>query len=249
MDPVRHKNDGLWGADCLEFDTLGSTNNWMLRNLAACRHGDVVQAVRQTAGRGRFNRPWAAPEGRALTLSIALFPSASLPLLPTLVGQAAAVAVRSTLAEFGVPARLKWPNDVLAGGLKCAGILTQLHGDRIVCGIGVNVNQPGFPDELREIATSLRIVAGREFEKEELLEASLGAIGEYGELLREEGRDPILRLFTQSSSWVHGRSVIVDSAGAAIAGTTCGLDESGFLWVRADDGRRHLIRAGGVRAR
>ena len=211
--------------------------------------GTVVVAGEQTAGQGRMGRQWHSEKGGGLYFSAVMAlpcPPEQLPVVTLALGLAAQDAIQRVT---GAACDLKWPNDVLAGGLKCAGILTQLHGDRIVCGIGVNVNQPGFPDELREIATSLRIVAGREFEKEELLEASLGAIGEYGELLREEGRDPILRLFTQSSSWVHGRSVIVDSAGAAIAGTTCGLDESGFLWIRADDGRRHLIRAGGVRAR
>jgi BirA family biotin operon repressor/biotin-[acetyl-CoA-carboxylase] ligase len=58
-----------------------------------------------------------------------------------------------------------------------------------------------------------------------------------------------LRLFAQSSSYVYGRSVVVDSAEAVVTGTTDGLDESGFLWIRTDEGRRHLIRAGGVRPR
>jgi BirA family biotin operon repressor/biotin-[acetyl-CoA-carboxylase] ligase len=149
----------------------------------------------------------------------------------------------------GIGCDLRWPNDLLLGERKCGGILVQLHGNRIVSGIGININQVKFPPELVEIATSLRTHTGQKIPKDKLLLTILAEIADYCGLLEKKGRDSILRLFAESSSYVYGRSVVVDSAEAVVAGTTDGLDESGFLWIRADDGRRHLIRAGGVRPR
>ena len=211
--------------------------------------GSVVVAESQTAGQGRMGRQWHSEKGAGLYFSAVIAlpcPAEHVPVITLALGLAAQDAIQQVT---GIGCDLRWPNDLLLSERKCGGILVQLHGDRIVSGIGVNVNQEGFPSELIDIATSLRAHTGQKIPKEKLLLTILAEIANYCGLLEKEGRDSILRLFAQSSSYVYGRSVVVDSAEAVVAGTTDGLDESGFLWIRADDGRRRLIRAGGVRPR
>ena len=209
--------------------------------------GTVVVAEEQTAGQGRMGRPWHSKPGAGLYLS-AVLTSPGAPADTPVITLALGLAVQEAVARVaGVSGDLRWPNDLLIGERKCAGILVELHGDKVIAGIGVNVNHRRFPAELAEIATSLRLATGREIAREELLAALLEGITAYHELLTESGRDAILRLFAQASSYVSGRRVTIDTAEAALTGTTDGLDESGFLWLRTPDHRRHRIRAGGLR--
>jgi BirA family biotin operon repressor/biotin-[acetyl-CoA-carboxylase] ligase len=117
----------------------------------------------------------------------------------------------------------------------------------VIAGIGINVNHTAFPQELTNTATSLRIATGREHSREELLLNLVDCIDVHCDILAKKGREAILMLFSEHSSFVRGRRVVVDQGGASIEGTTEGLDESGFLIVRKPDGRRSLILAGGVR--
>lgn len=119
----------------------GSTNADLLEAArAGAAEGLVLVAEEQTAGRGRLGRTWSAPAGAALTFSVLLRPAGVPPTrlgwLPLLTGVAVAAAVR---AETGVPASLKWPNDVLVGERKLAGILAEAHSDAVVVGVGLNV--------------------------------------------------------------------------------------------------------------
>jgi BirA family biotin operon repressor/biotin-[acetyl-CoA-carboxylase] ligase len=139
---------------------------------------------------------------------------------------------------------LRWPNDVMLNGKKVAGILVQLANDKAVAGIGVNVNHTEFPPELEREATSLRIEGGGALDCDMLLDALLPAVDHFTQF----DQPTILRLFTHASSYAIGRRVTVQQPGGAIAGVTRGLDDSGFLIVRRDDGTDTLIVAGGVRA-
>jgi BirA family biotin operon repressor/biotin-[acetyl-CoA-carboxylase] ligase len=125
---------------------------------------------------------------------------------------------------------------------KVAGILVQLSGNHAIAGIGINVNHPALPSDLE--ATSLRIHAGREFPREEIVIALLRAIPSFA----AEDSETILRLFTHASSYVAGRRVFVQQPEGILEGTTAGLDPAGYLIVRKDDGTDTLILAGGVRA-
>jgi BirA family transcriptional regulator, biotin operon repressor / biotin---[acetyl-CoA-carboxylase] ligase len=209
--------------------------------------GTVVVADEQTSGQGRLGRRWQSEPGAGLYLSAVMaLPchGESAPVITLALG----LAVQETLQHLtGASCDLRWPNDVLIGGRKCVGILVQLHGNRVIAGIGVNVNQSAFPEELSSIATSLQIETGQKWSRQALLDALLETIDSYSSLLRDSGTSAILRLFTQASSYVSGRKVDVDNAEQSLSGVTDGLDESGFLWVRSSDGRRHLIRAGGIR--
>lgn len=214
---------------------------------AGCASGTVVGADEQTAGQGRFGRVWHSDRDSGLYLSIVLrlaLPPESLPVVTFALGLAAVEAIQTAA---GIACDLRWPNDVLIGERKCAGILTQLHGAAIVAGIGINVNQASFPTDIARIATSLRIASGHEHSREALLVALLDDIDRHCEILAEQGPDAIFDLFTQTSSYVSGRRVTVDLAEGSVTGITAGLTESGFLRLRRDDGAEEIIVAGGVR--
>jgi BirA family biotin operon repressor/biotin-[acetyl-CoA-carboxylase] ligase len=212
-----------------------------------CATGTVVGADEQTAGHGRYGRIWHSEAESGLYISEVLrlqVPQEDLPVVTLALGLAVTEAI---LSATGIACDLRWPNDVMAAGKKCCGILVQLHDDAIIAGIGINVNQTAFPEELKPLATSLRIVSGMRHSREVLLEKLLESIDSFLETLVVDGKDAILRMFSEASSYVRGRLVVVDQGGAPVEGTTEGLDASGFLILRKTNGQRTLILAGGVR--
>jgi len=202
--------------------------------------GTVVVADEQTSGQGRLGRSWHSEKGSGLYFSIVLGSPEATPLITLSLGLAAQEAIQNVA---GIGCDLRWPNDVLIGERKCAGILVERRGKMVIAGIGVNVNHASFPPEIADTATSLRIATGREHDKEALLTRLLESIDAFTKLLADEGPDAILRLFTEASSYVRGRRVVVDG----VTGATDGLDSKGFLWLREDSGARRRILAGGVR--
>jgi BirA family biotin operon repressor/biotin-[acetyl-CoA-carboxylase] ligase len=209
--------------------------------------GTVVGAERQTAGQGRHGRHWHSEAGLGLYFSLILrvpLPPDQLPVVTMALGLAAAEAITQCTS---LAVDLRWPNDVLAGGRKLCGILVQQQQDALICGIGINVNHEAFPDDIAPIATSLRITAGREFSRENLFVELMHAIDRHMDILRNQGKEAILKLFAQASSYVSGRRVVVEQGDTVLRGSTAGLDENGFLILQEDNGRRTLILAGGVR--
>ena len=130
---------------------------------------------------------------------------------------------------------------------KVAGILVQLADSVAIAGIGVNVNHGAFPPELAVQAASLRQATGATQSREDLLIALLPAIDSFTKMLVEGGPRPVLDMFTRRSSYARGRRVRVEQPGGVLEGVTAGLNPSGFLILRADDGSESLILAGGVR--
>jgi BirA family biotin operon repressor/biotin-[acetyl-CoA-carboxylase] ligase len=205
---------------------------------AGCPLGTVVIAGEQTAGQGRHGHSWHSEAGAGLYCSLVLAPA---PVLTLALGLATANAIA---AATGVTCDLRWPNDVMLAGKKVAGILVQLVDGRAIAGVGINLNQTTFPEDLADVATSLKTYTGRNACATDLLIALLRAVDNF----TTEDQDSILRLFTHASSYAAGRRVTVHQPGGVIEGTTAGLDPSGFLIVRKDDGTDTLILAGGVRA-
>jgi BirA family transcriptional regulator, biotin operon repressor / biotin---[acetyl-CoA-carboxylase] ligase len=198
----------------------------------------VVLADEQTAGQGRHGRTWHSEPGNGIYFSTVLNPT---PLLTLALGLAAQHAI---VESTGLVCDLRWPNDLMLANRKVAGILVQLVDGRAIAGIGINVNHTAFPLELAAEATSLRAQAGRLLDREDILLALLPAIDSF----TAEPPEHILRLFTHASSYAVGRRVTVDLPEGRIEGATAGLDPSGYLMVRKDDGTVTLIVAGGVRA-
>jgi BirA family biotin operon repressor/biotin-[acetyl-CoA-carboxylase] ligase len=201
----------------------------------------IVVADEQTAGQGRHGHAWHSEPGAGIYCSMVLPPT---PMLTLALGLATAEAI-STVA--GIACDLRWPNDVMLGSRKLAGILVQLVDGAAIAGIGINVGHRRFPPELETEATSLALAwTGSQPlpSREEILLALVRAVDEF----TSQDAPTILRLFTHASSYASGRRVVVNLPDGTIAGATCGLDDAGFLRVRKDDGTVTLVLAGGVRA-
>lgn len=238
------------------FPTIGSTNSHAMREgEAGAPDGSVYFADEQTDGRGRGAHTWISPAGRGLYVSVLLRPQiapADILWLSLAAGLAAQAAVR---AVTSLEADLRWPNDLLLGRRKFCGILTELNAEvtrvrHAVVGIGINVQQPHFPDELSALATSLAIETGRDWPRQELLIALLQSLDREVAALTsssdlQRATHGIRERLEAGSSWVRGKRVSVED-GTGFAGTTEGLDARGFLRVRTADGVRTVL-SGGVR--
>jgi len=238
-----------WRQPVSYFATLDSTMLEAARLAeAGCAHGTVVIADEQTAGQGRHGRRWHSEPGAGLYASIVLRPDLrpdSLPVLTLALGLAAADAIAGT---SGLKCDLRWPNDVMLEGRKVAGILVQLLDSVAIAGIGINVNHVAFPTEIAGEATSLKIVSNRLYSREQLLVRLLEAVERNcGVLAGEDGRQKILMMFSRRSSYARNKRVTVEQGHSRVEGTTAGLDPSGFLILRKDDGTEDLVLAGGVR--
>jgi BirA family transcriptional regulator, biotin operon repressor / biotin---[acetyl-CoA-carboxylase] ligase len=259
---------GLWQAVEV-VDRTGSTNADLLaRALDGAPEGMVLAAEEQSAGRGRMGRAWVSPPRAALTFSLLVRPAAVPPArrgwLPLLAGVAAATAVT---AVTGVQTRLKWPNDVLTGPAKLAGILAEAAGDAVVVGVGLNVStEPGElpPDGPGALAaTSLRIAASAAPEvaasaapaiaapeREPLLIAILGGFERWYQAWCRAGGDPDrcgLRAGYTELSGTIGRHVRAElPGGQVLSGLAVGVDPDGRLLVRVSSGTVVPVAAGDV---
>jgi BirA family biotin operon repressor/biotin-[acetyl-CoA-carboxylase] ligase len=196
--------------------------------------GTAVVADTQTQGRGRRGRVWLDTPGESLLLSVVLRTSLPLARLPTL-SIAAGVAVAEALIECGVDVRLKWPNDVVVGGRKIAGVLLERHGDAVILGLGVNVAQTSVRSQLAAQATSVAIEGGRA-DRDAVLVAVLAAVTRWRARLEREGFEPVRARWTALASML-GRRVTAD----AVAGTAIGLDDDGALLVETEAGATRVL--------
>jgi BirA family biotin operon repressor/biotin-[acetyl-CoA-carboxylase] ligase len=228
---------------------IGSTNSEAMNAAAeGAPEGSVFLAEEQLAGRGRGAHSWHSARSEGIYCSVVLrppIPPSDALLLSLAAGLAAGAAVSEVMQ---IHVDLKWPNDLLVGGKKFCGILTEMNSEAtrvryLVVGIGINVNQAKFPSELRPIATSLRIETGTEWSRVELCAALLKSLDREYRALRNEGaaaRGAVLKRFEDNSSSVRGRKVQIEENGG-IEGVTEGLDARGFLQVRTADGLRTVL--------
>ena len=153
------------------YEHVGSTPSTQLLLAPDAPEGALVVAEEQTAGRGRLGRSWFAPAGTSLLCSLQLRPDTPTERLPELTGVAARACADAIAALTGLEPALKFPNDVLVGGRKVAGILAEARDGRVVLGVGINVNLPvdGLPEDVDRPATSLLVETGRELDRAELL--------------------------------------------------------------------------------
>ncbi len=215
-------------------------------------HGAVVLAEEQSAGRGRAGRKWISEKSSGISCSLLLrpaIPTSHAPLLTLVAGLAARDAAAEDLANAP---DIRWPNDLLVRGKKFCGILTEMRAepDRMhyaVVGIGMNVNQTKMPAEISDIATSLRIETGKVHSRLELLVRLLRHFDRYYNQFLAEGSAPIIRRFSQVSSYAQGKRVRITTATESYTGSTAGLEPSGVLRVARDDGRGiELVLSGDV---
>jgi BirA family biotin operon repressor/biotin-[acetyl-CoA-carboxylase] ligase len=241
---------GTWPAPIEHHETLGSTND-RLRELADedAPEWTVVVADRQTTGRGRAGRVWASPVGN-LYLSVLLRPRLPVDRV-TLLPLVAGLAVAEAVSAFGVNARIKWPNDVLVGGRKLAGVLaeaTSVGGavELLVLGVGVNVagQLELLPPEIRSRSTSLAEQTQRPEDPIALAAKVLERLGVwYHALARDAGQRMLSEWRRRSVAW-WGRRVQVQVGSSSLRGIARGLDARGALEVETEDGTIRRVVSG-----
>jgi BirA family transcriptional regulator, biotin operon repressor / biotin---[acetyl-CoA-carboxylase] ligase len=210
-----------------------------------CDDGTIIGADQQTAGIGRLGRTWDSQADVGLYVSFVLRVPVSAPSVPLTMLALGLAVMEAIEALTSLTIDLRWPNDVLIDGSKCAGILAHWESDAVIAGIGINVSQTSFPPNLDTPATSL-LLRGARVRREDLLVEVAESVPRWMELLANDPRE-VLRRFSQASSYANGRRVRVEQQGRTLEGVTCGLDSSGFLLLREDSGAETTILAGGVR--
>lgn len=237
------------------FLEIDSTNRY-LKELAAAGapEGTVVIANKQSAGRGRLGRSFFSPEEKGIYMSILLRPEIELQRSVLITSMAAVAVARAVEKVSGIPAQIKWVNDIFIHQKKVCGILTEAginaetgSLDYAVLGIGINVGSMEFPEELQNIATSVSNECGREVSKEELTEKVLKELeGLYptlwdGSFLKE----------SKARSILLGKEISVLDAevpGGAYQAKAVELDDMGHLVIERD-GRREVLNSGEVSVR
>ncbi len=238
------------------FSEIDSTNRYLVdRARQGAPEGSVAIADVQSAGRGRQGRTWIAEPGTSLLCSLLFRPQGSiddLHLIPTLVALAALHAIEQI---GGVTVSLKWPNDLLVGERKVAGMLSELTmvgGVAVVVGIGINLFWPeGFPPtegdpelvELADRATTLERESGRRIDRPLLTEALLDAVEARYDLFTEQGYAEELRTDYRANCSTIGRPVRVEMQGETFEGEAVGVAPSGRLLVQSNGLLRELDAA------
>ena len=251
------KNVGAsWaGRPCYYYEEVDSTNEEVKRLWAeGAGHGTLVWAQSQSAGKGRRGRAWISPPGSSIFMSLLLKPDFAVEKA-SMVTLVTALAVRNGIRRVcGISAGIKWPNDIVADGKKLCGILTELElaGNGIGClviGIGINVFQQEFPQELRDRATSIKESGGDVPSREALICAVMEAFEDYYEIFVQDGNLKRLQSLYNLCLVNRDRDVMVLDPKGGFAGTALGIEENGALLVKTRDGLIKAVDSGEVSVR
>lgn len=240
-----------FGRTLFTFESIDSTNTFA-KTLSEQKgpHGTLIIADEQTAGRGRLQRNWISTKGKNLLFTLIFYPEfgiEKISLLP-FVGSLAVTDAIETVT--GLSATCKWPNDVLINGKKVCGMLLESsagnsHGGKVILGIGVNVNQEEFPDELLHKASSLKNESGIEIDRVHLLASIVEELeNRYDQL----AHFPSQRLLSdwKMKALLFGKKITVLESEFSYGATAIDVAEDGSLIIQTEDGKKKNIFAGDV---
>ena len=220
------------------FDILPSTND----EATAPQYveGDIILAERQTAGRGQRGHTWESREGENLTFSLLLEPLFLSPSEQFLISECVALGVCDALLHYGIEAQIKWTNDIYIGDRKLAGILIEhkLQGSalaRTVAGIGLNVNQTAFSDDLPN-PISMAQATGREFDREEVLQTVATSLMARYEQLRDGGAKELQADYHQRLYRLGQEHCYALPDGSRFRGIIRGVEPTGALRIENERG-------------
>jgi BirA family biotin operon repressor/biotin-[acetyl-CoA-carboxylase] ligase len=215
---------------------------------AGARHGTIVIARAQRAGRGRDGRQWASPPDAGLYLSAVVRPPLPLVDVPPMT-LAIGVGLCDAARALGAHAVLKWPNDALVEGKKLAGVLVEAHSqgnrvDAVIVGIGINLTSTALPPELAAIATSLEDAVGAPVDRAAVIAQLLAHIERWVDRYVASGLPAIAPAWRDRMAV--GVAVRARVDGVELCGEVAGLDGDGALLLRDPTGRSHRVRSGDV---
>lgn len=235
------------GVDLELLDSVGSTNDYARQEVRRGRELQLVIAEEQTSGKGRRGRDWQSPYGSNLYFSLVWPVTEGMRQLEGL-SLAVGLAVLRTIEDLGVTgAGLKWPNDVLVGRKKIAGILLELMGDLadksyVVIGAGVNVNMVSSVDAISQPWTSIAEQVGRAVSRHEVFELLYGHLQKVLSIQSEQGFEQLRDDWEARHLW-HGKKVTISSANTSINGVVTGVNSRGELGIKTGEGVQYF--AGG----
>jgi BirA family biotin operon repressor/biotin-[acetyl-CoA-carboxylase] ligase len=225
--------------DLREFDEVPSTNS-LLKDMAdnGALEGLVVLAHHQTGGRGRLGRTWNDEPGTNLLFSVLLRPPIAPERFPLLAFYACLAVAEAISSHTGIRVDAKWPNDLLLDGKKVCGILLESSQDvarspYAIIGVGLNVNQRGFPSDLQDLATSLALTTGRTYDRAGLLRTIFVRLDALYGNVRRSDFSQILSAWQQRAI-MFGRTVTVLQGDGERVGTARALAADGGLIVEFD---------------
>lgn len=245
----------IFGQELYFFDEIDSTNNY-IKKIAEnnASHGSLAIAECQTGGKGRRGRVWESPKGSGIWMSYLLRPTIP-PYSASMITLVAGLAVAKVLSEVsGLDAKIKWPNDIVVNSHKVCGILTEMSADPdminyVVVGIGINVNTKSFPEEIAQVATSVRIETGKQYSRSEIIARICESFEEFYEKFCETS-DMSLLIDEYNRHLVNvDREVRISELTGEYTGTARGIDKEGQLLVELPDGNIKAVFAGEVSVR
>lgn len=243
------------GRDLHFYDCTGSTNQDVMRLLAdGAPEGVLAVAGAQSCGKGRRGRQWQSPPDTNIYMTLGLRPDYEPDVAPmvTLVMAMAVVAAMEACCK--VDCQIKWPNDVVINGKKACGILTEMsleagRDPRVVIGVGINVNETDFPEEICHTATSLSLEKGEMVSRAPLVAKTMKYFETYYEkFLQTRDMSLLKEEYTQKLVNVDAKVRVLDPQGE-FGGVSQGIDEKGQLLVQKEDGSTVTVYAGEVSVR
>lgn len=236
----------------IHFDTIDSTNTWTKKNASTLDPNQLtcVTALEQTAGRGSFGRKWISPKGQNIYATLFFCEPLGCPYIIN-IGQILSLSCVTVLKKKGFHPQIKWPNDLLLGGKKVAGILceTTSFDDTIgiVLGIGINVNmQQDYLDMIDQPATSLSQLSGQTWTLEQIIEPVLKQFIKDLEILEAEGFKPFLSAYEELLS-SKGKVISCHDGVSTIKGICHSINSDGRLNLLLPDGQMKILSAGELR--
>ena len=241
------------GAKIHWIKSCSSTND-LTKELAIGgeEEGTVIISEEQTRGRGTKGRSWYSPRKKGLYLSLLLYPSQpQISLLPLMAGLAANDAI---FESAGIRVGLKWPNDLIwekkkLGGILCESGFLGNQASYVIVGIGINLDQrrDDFPEEIRSLATSLKLITKRDIDRKEFLQELCKALNRWYRLFRERRNEEIVRSFQDYSILPLGERIELLTETEEVLGTYAGIDSKGGL-ILEREGKRMTFFSGEVRS-
>lgn len=248
-------DDGFGGCSLNYCEEVDSTNN-RAKRLAeeGAVEGTLVVAESQWAGKGRRGRMWVSPRGTGIWMSLVLRPRIA-PSSASMLTLVAALAVAKGIEEVtGLDTRIKWPNDIVIGGKKVCGILTEMSAELedinyVVIGIGINANIAEFPEEITRTATSLYLQSGAKVNRSQVIAAVMRAMETYYRIFTETGDLNLLLPEYEGKLANKDKEVTVFTPAGDYSGISLGIDKTGELLVQLRDGTIKHVVSGEVSVR
>ena len=246
----KHLNTKTIGKNIIYFETVDSTNAYAKNAGGSLEDGTVITCGEQTTGRGRLGRKWESQKG--MCMSILLKPNVDLHHVPQIT-QVCAAAVSLALEELEIDTKIKWPNDIYLNGKKICGILTEMKTEMnnlsfIIIGIGMNVINEAFPEEIKNTASSIFLETGKKVEK---IVVAAKILNNFEILYNEfiKGNFKTSLDICRKKSYVLGKEISLIENGNITKATALDLGSEGELVVRYEDGRTENVISGEISVR